>query len=319
MIHAGDLIADAVKATGSRACVGLDPRPSLLPPSLTKEMLAAHGPGAEGVSAAFLEFNRQIIEAIAGSCAAVKPQVACYEAYGPPGIEALHETVALARAAKVPVIIDAKRGDIGSTADHYHQAYFGGAPGLDDEPLGVPGADGEARAGGDWITVNGYLGWDGVTSIVGPPEAGRGAFVLVKTSNPSSGDLQDTGSAGTSATGTVAETMAGLVSEWGRNRIGASGLSDIGAVVGATYPDEARRLRELMPDTLFLVPGYGAQGASASDALAGARSDGSGVVISSSRGIIAAWAETDTDTDTEDWGSAAAGALASMNEALADY
>ena len=301
-MHAADRLDQAIEATGSIACVGLDPRPSLLPRSLRDQHRDLHGPGADGVAAAFREFNEAIIDAVAGRCAAVKPQAACYEAYGSAGWAALEATVRHATAAGIPVILDAKRADIGSTTEHYGQMAFGGAPGLDDEPVDGIGAD--------WITVNPYLGADGVLPLVG--ERTAGAFVLVKTSNRSSDDLQDVGTTSVRGSVTVAERVAALVRTWGRDRTGTCGLSDIGAVVGATYPDHARTLRERMPDTIFLVPGYGAQGADASDALAGRREDGRGVIVSSSRAICGAWQETGTD----DWGAAAAAALEAMNRTL---
>ena len=300
-MHAADALEASAAATGSIACVGLDPRPALLPPALRDRHRRADTSPAEAVAAAFVEFNTAIVAAIAGRCAAVKPQAACYEAYGTAGWRALTATIDAARAAGIPVILDAKRGDISSTAEHYGHMAFGGAPGLDDEP--VPGI------GADWLTVNPYLGGDGVLpSAVG---AGSGLFVLVKTSNPSSADLQDIALAGAEGA-TVAERTADLVQRWGAERMAPGGLSDVGAVVGATYPDHARALRERMPDTVFLVPGYGAQGASAADALAGSRPDGRGVVVSSSRAICAAWQAN----GSEDWGGAARLALDEMNAAL---
>ena len=297
-MHAADRLVASIERTGSIACVGLDPRPSLLPPALRDRHLQRHGPGSTAVAAAFVEFNRAIIDAVAGRCAAVKPQAACYEAYGSAGFAALEATVAHAEEAGIPVVLDAKRGDIGSTAAHYGQMAFGGAPGLDDRPL--PGM------GATWMTVNPYLGRDGVLPILG--ETTAGLFVLVKTSNPSSGDLQDRDA----ADGSVADLAASLVDTWGRDRMAACGLSDIGAVVGATYPDHARALRERMPDTIFLVPGYGAQGAGAADALAGRRDDGRGVLVSSSRAICGAWQADGSD----DWAGAARDALATMNHDL---
>ena len=298
-MHAADALQSAIDRTGSIACVGLDPRPALLPPALVDAALAAHGDTAAGVAAAFLAFNRGLIDVVAGRCAAVKPQSACYEAYGAAGWQALHDTVAYARARQVPVIIDAKRGDIGSTAEHYQQAFLGAAPGLRGATL--PGMR------GDWLTINGYLGSDGVKPFLGA--AGAGVFVLVKTSNPSSGELQDLAQ----GDGAVMDAMARLVAGWGAERRGVCGLSDVGAVVGATYPAQARHLRALMPDTIFLVPGYGAQGGSAADAVAGARADGRGVIVNSSRGIIAAW----QTTKTSDWQGAARAALDAMNADLA--
>lgn len=301
-MHAADQLQHASDHHRSIACVGLDPRPALLPPALVSAALAEHGDTAEAVAAAFLAFNRGLIDVLSGHCAAVKPQAACYEAYGAAGFRCLAETVAYARGKGLPVIIDAKRGDIGSTAEHYQQAFLGSAPSLRGEPL--------AGMGGDWLTINGYLGSDGVKPFLGPQPSGTGIFVLVKTSNPSSGELQDQ----RSDSGSVMETMASLVAGWGAGRTGACGLNDVGAVVGATYPAQAKRLRELMPETLFLVPGYGAQGGSAHDAVAGARSDGRGVLVNSSRAIIAAWQAKEYAGG--DWRHAARAALDAMNADL---
>lgn len=308
-MHAADAIEEAIDATGSIACVGLDPRPELLPASVRLRFRDTAGSRAAAVAAAFVDTNRRIIDAIAGRCAAVKPQVACYEAYGSPGWQALEETVAHARAAGIPVILDAKRGDIGSTATHYGQMAFGGATDLDGGL--VPGI------GATWLTVNGYLGSDGVTPVL-EAGAGRdvGVFVLVKTSNPSSGEFQDLpspASRGVDDDRTVVhERMADLVHEWGVGRLGRCGLSDVGAVVGATYPEHAVDLRLRMPDTIFLVPGYGAQGGSAQDAVAGRRPDGRGVLVSSSRAITAAW----QDEGSDDVAGTARSALDRMNADL---
>jgi len=304
-MHAADRLDASIARTRSLACVGLDPRPNLIPPALVESALAAHGDTAAAVGQAFLEFNLGLLDAIAGHCACVKPQLACYEAYGWHGWKALAGTVAHARALKIPVILDGKRNDIGSTADHYQQALLGAAPGLHGAQL--PGL------GGDWATVNGYLGSDGIKPFLGEKPTGTGIFVLVKTSNPSSGELQDQAmTTGDDGTGSVMEAMASLVAQWGSERIGACGLNDVGAVVGATYPFQAKRLRRLMPDTVFLVPGYGAQGGTAEDALAGIRSDGRGVVVNSSRGIIGAWLKPKTN----DWAGASRAALDAMNRDL---
>jgi orotidine-5'-phosphate decarboxylase len=310
--HAADQLQSVIDRTGSIACVGLDPRPALLPPALKQAALERHGDTHQAVAEAFLAFNRGLLAAVAGRCAAVKPQSACYEAYGWAGVKALEETVRHARSLGIPVIMDAKRGDIGSTAEHYQQAFLGQPPGLAGTAL--PGL------GCEWLTINGYLGSDGVLPFLGPAPGRGGVFVLVKTSNPSSGDLQDVAlapgtrapAAGIDALAPM-ELMAQLVEAWGATRRGACGLSDVGAVVGATWPDQARRLRTLMPETIFLIPGYGAQGGTAADALAGARSDGRGAIVNSSRGIIAAWQAT----GAADWAGAARAALEAMNADLA--
>ncbi len=314
-MHPADLIAASIARTGSFACVGLDPRPSLLPPTLIAEHVGRHGDPASAVAAAFVEFNQGIIDAVGGRCAAVKPQAACYEAYGSAGWDALAATVDAAHRAGIPVIVDAKRGDIGSTADHYAQALFSGAPTLDGGAV--------SGLGTDWVTVNAYMGTDAVAPFLaddpsgdqsGPATSG-GVFVLVRTSNPSGADVQDllTTGGGGDAPSTVADDVAAMVDELGRGREGTCGFADVGAVVGATYPDEARRLRRLMPRAMFLVPGYGAQGGTAADAVAGACADGSGVLVSASRSIAEAWKSSGSD----DWRAAAAAELDRMNADLA--
>lgn len=299
-MHASDRLQSSIDASGSIACVGLDPRPGLLPPSLCQRHHQPEGDQRHTVAAAFVEFNVAILDAVVGRCAAVKPQAACYEAYGAAGWQALEGTIAAARERDIPVILDAKRADIGSTATHYGQMAFGGAPGL--------GAEVTQGIGADWMTVNPYLGADGIAPVVA--ERTEGVFVLVKTSNPSSADVQDVEVSRDDAT--VAETVADLVADWGTKSVGERGLSNIGAVVGATYPEVARGLRDRMPDTIFLVPGYGHQGGGAADACAGLRSDGRGVIVASSRGIIGAWQEA----GSEDWAACARDALDAMNADL---
>ncbi len=297
MPHAADTLLQSIDTTRSRAVVGLDPRPALIPPALRQQAIARHGDTRLAVAWAFAQFNRGLLAAIQGACCAVKPQVACYEAYGAPGLQALEETIAEAARLGIPVIVDGKRNDIGSTAEHYAQAWLGCAPGFTGPLPGGPR--------GDWLTINAYLGSDGVK-----PFLTHGAvFVLVKTSNPGSGEFQGLKLADGSAN---MEAMARLVRQWGEGRQGACGLTDVGAVVGATWPAEARRLRELMPNTIFLVPGYGAQGGSAADALAGLRPDGRGCVVNSSRAIIGAWEKAKAD----DWAGAARAALDAMNADL---
>lgn len=300
-MHASDRLQQAIDATGSIACVGLDPRPALLPERLRERHHEPEADPRHGVAAAFVEFNVAILDAIAGRCAAVKPQAACYEAYGSIGWQAMEATILAANERDIPVILDAKRADIGSTTAHYGHMAFGGAPGL--------GRENTSGIGADWITVNPYLGEDGIEPVLG--DSRNGAFVLVKTSNPSAGDVQDVG-VDRNGGSTVAEAVADLVADWGTKRVGECGLSDVGAVVGATYPDRARALRERMPDTIFLVPGYGHQGGGAADACAGLRSDGRGAIVSSSRAILGAWQSSGTD----DWAAAAGDALDAMNAEL---
>lgn len=214
-------------------------------------------------------FCCEIIEACAGFVAAIKPQLAFFEARGLEGMAALAEVIRFARSLGLITIADAKRGDIGSTSAAYAEAFLG---------------DGDF--GCDAVTVNPYLGSDAMAPFVARVRNGRGLFVLVKTSNPSSGEFQDLSTDGR----LVWEAVATRVNGWGSDFIGQSGLSSVGAVIGATYPEQARRARALMPSAIVLAPGLGAQGASASDAVAAARSDGLGVIANASRGLMYAFA-----------------------------
>ena len=205
---------------------------------------------------ALLAFNRQVLDAVADLCVAAKPQAAFYEQYGAEGFGALIETVRYARSLGLLAIVDAKRNDIGSTAEAYAQAFL--------HPDGPFDADA--------LTVNAYLGGDGVRPFLDvAAKHGKGVFVLVKTSNPSSGDLQDLEVQGEP----VFERMARLVDTW-----------DCEAVVGGTYPAQAARARALMPRAAVLVPGYGAQGATAADVAPSFRPDGSGAIVNNARGIM---------------------------------
>ncbi len=286
--HFADRLAARVLAADSRVCVGLDPRPDLLPPHLA---------GTADITAAVVEFCAGIIDATAEFAACVKPQAAYFEALAPNGLSALWEVVACANAAGIPVIFDAKRNDIGSTACAYAAACFG----LHHQ---------RAVARADAVTVNPYLGSDGVRPFLKASlETCGGVFVLVKTSNPSSGELQDLDT----PDGHVYEVMARLVNGWGRayGGLGSCGYSSVGAVVGATYPEQLADLRGIMPTSILLVPGYGAQGAGADDVAAAFDENGLGAVVNSSRAILYAYRETHTD-----YKSAAADAARMMRDEI---
>jgi len=215
-------------------------------------------------------FCCEIVEACARSVVAVKPQLAFFEARGLEGMRAFVEVVKLARSLGLITIADAKRGDIGTTSAAYAEAFLG---------------DGDF--GCDAVTINPYQGSDAAMPFVAKVREGRGVFVLVKTSNPSSGEFQDLVVHNNSGSNRALwETVAMRVNGWGGDFVGASGLSSVGAVVGATYPDHARRARELMPTATILVPGYGTQGGSARDAVASARADGSGIIVNASRSLM---------------------------------
>lgn len=299
-MHPADRLDTSISASGSVAVVGLDPRPELIPPPVRQRALEGAA-GIDAVLEAFLAFNAGVIEAVQGLCAAVKVQAACYEAYGSSGWAVFERTAGIAAAHEIPVIVDAKRGDIGSTAEHYREAFSTGGSDFEGRPVGGVGAD--------WLTVSGFLGRDSIEPFISVPDAaGLGLFVLVRTSNPSSDDVQSIGAGGS----TVSMRLADLVNELGRAQLGSCGLSSVGAVVGATHPLEAIELRRRMPDAVFLVPGYGAQGAGAADAVAGRRADGRGIVVNSSRGILGAWRLA----GGVDWKTATRDALTAMNNDL---
>ena len=238
-------------------------------------------------------FCCEIIEACAPYIAAIKPQLAFFEARGIDGMRALAEVLELARTLGLVTIADAKRGDIGTTSAAYAEAFLG---------------DGDFAC--DAVTVNPYLGSDALAPFVARVRVGRGVFVLVKTSNPSSGEFQDLDAPHRPLWEAVAERVHG----WGSDFIGTTGLTPVGAVLGATYPEHVRRARELMPDSLILVPGYGAQGASAEDAIIAARADGLGAIVNASRSLMYAYLKGGGAIP----GVAAATAAAAMRQSLND-
>ncbi len=261
----------------SHVVVGLDPRWASLPQQL-KDLVSVHnGVEPQAAALAYYQFSKDIIDAVADIAVAVKPQFAFYEQFGPWGMHSLVQTVSYAKSKGLLVIGDAKRSDIGSTAEAYASAYLG-SPATEGEPNWTMGVDA--------LTINAYLGSDGVKPFLkSAAHSYAGVFALVKTSNPSSGELQDKHIEGRP----VHHMMAQMVSEWGEALVGESGYSSVGAVVGATYPEEAAELRQLMPKTCFLVPGYGAQGGKAADVVPCFNDDGLGAVVNSSRGIIFAY------------------------------
>ncbi|NQT19961.1 MAG: orotidine-5'-phosphate decarboxylase [Planctomycetes bacterium] len=275
MENFADRLIAAIEEKGSPACVGIDPRPELIPAEITKHSRQRGEAGAR--VAAVLAFSREILEIVAGHVAVVKPQVAFYEALGAAGLMAYAETVRAAGKRGLLVIGDVKRSDIGSTAQAYAASHL----------RELPNGDEVGAFTADAVTVNPYLGSDGVEPFIeAAAEEGRGVFVLVKTSNPSSAEFQDLKVEGGRE---LFVEVADKVNEWGGGLIGERGYSAVGAVVGATYPEQASRLRTIMPKAYFLVPGYGAQGGSAKDTAPCFNNDGLGAVVNSSRGIIYAW------------------------------
>ncbi len=256
--------------------VGLDPMLGYVPEHILKEAFDKHGETLEGAAAAILEFNKGIVDAIYDIAPAVKPQIAMYEQFGIPGMVAFKETVDYCKEKGLIVIGDAKRGDIGSTSAAYAVAHLGKVQ---------VGSKLYSAFGEDFVTVNPYLGSDGISPFIDVcKEQDKGIFVLVKTSNPSSGEFQDKVFEGKP----LYELVAQKVAEWGSECMDGT-YSNIGCVIGATYPEMGKVLRKIMPNTYILVPGYGAQGGTAKDLAAYFNEDGLGAIVNSSRGIIAAY------------------------------
>lgn len=277
MQNFADKLTNRIAELTNPTVVGLDPRLNLIPKHITANAIEEFGETLEGAAEAILDFNMGIIDAIYDIVPAVKPQIAFYECYGHHGFRVYEETVRYAQEKGLLVIGDAKRNDIGSTAE----AYANGHLGLVDV-FGTP----QKSINVDCLTVTPYLGSDGIKPFTKVcAEEGKGIFVLVRTSNPSSDEIQS------QPVGDMLmdEHVATLVEGWGREFIGESGFSAVGAVVGATYPEEARVLRNIMPNQIFLVPGYGAQGGGTDDVKYSFHKNGTGAIVNSSRGIIFAY------------------------------
>lgn len=276
--HFTDRLIQAIKQKGAPICVGLDPRLEQIPDYIKNEKINKTGRSFESAAEAILDFNKGIIDSVHDLVPAVKLQFAFYIQYGFSGVWAFEETCKYAQEKGLLVIADAKSNDIGPTAEAYAQAFLG-----ETDLFGEKVSNMDCDA----LTVNPYLGYDGIKPFIEVcKKRGKGIFVLVKTSNKSSGDLQDRM---TEDKCRNYELMAQYLESWGADEIGQNGYSSIGAVVGATYPAEAKHLRKLMPHTYFLVPGYGAQGGKASDVKECFNKDGLGAIINSSRDIIFAW------------------------------
>ena len=273
-----DRLIEKIAATQNPTVAGLDPKLDYVPASIKNACFAKYGKTLEGAAAALLAFNKAIIDEICDIVPAIKPQAAYYEMYGWQGVRALADTIAYAREKGMFVITDGKRNDIGTTMEAYATAH-----------LGETDIAGESAAafGADALTVNGYLGTDGIKPLAKIcDEKDKGIFVLVKTSNPSSGELQDMKLENGA---TVYEQMGRMCEGWGADLMGKYGYSAVGAVVGATYPEQLSEMRAKAPHTFFLVPGYGAQGGGAEDAKNAFDQNGLGAIINSSRGIMCAW------------------------------
>ena len=298
-----DVLLERIDALRNPTVVGLDPTLEMIPAYLREEKFAELGKTPEAVAEMFLAFNESIMQAVQGIVPAVKPQVAFYERYGLAGLSAYEKTCAMAQKMGFVVIGDIKRGDIGSTAAAY-AAHIGGTE-IEGERFDLWHED--------YVTVNPYLGVDGIKPFVDEcNKQKKGIFVLVKTSNPSSSQLQDLIVDGKP----IYLHMAALVEEWGQEAMGEKGYSRVGAVIGATHREQGAAARAAMPHTFFLVPGYGAQGGTAEDIRGFFDKDGRGCIVNSSRGIIAAWKKSDKYGERDFAEAARAAALAMQKDIM---
>jgi orotidine-5'-phosphate decarboxylase len=295
-----DRLIEKIERRGAPIVVGLDPTYEMIPESLRAECLETHGPIPRALAAMFTAYNKRIIDGVCDRVPAVKLQIAMYEQLGPDGFPAYAETAAYAAEKDLIVIGDVKRGDIASTAAAYAAHLTG---------VRIESRECETWAE-DAITLNPYMGGDSVKPFIDAcAKRDKGVFILVKTSNPGSADIQDRVLAASGLK--VCEHVADLVSSWGAGLIGSRGYSKVGAVVGATFAAQGAALRARMPHVFFLVPGYGAQGAAGKDLRGFFDKDGGGCIVNSSRGIMAAW-QNDARFDAGNIGDAAREAVHGM-------
>lgn len=295
-----------IQKTNAPIVVGLDPKLSFIPDRILNRCYEEKGKNLEGAAEAFFEFNKEIVDAVYDLVPAVKPQIAMYEELGIPGLITFKRTVDYCKEKGLIVIGDVKRGDIGSTSEAYAVGHLGS---VEIECEKFKGFD------EDFVTVNPYLGSDGVKPFIDVcNREDKGIFVLVKTSNPSSGEFQDR----LVDSRPLYEIVGEQVEKWGLTSMDGS-YSNVGAVVGATYPEMGKILRDIMPHAYILVPGYGAQGGKGKDLVHFFDKDGLGAIVNSSRGIIAAW-KSDAYSEFSDGrvGDAARKAVLDMKKDISD-
>ncbi|HNX64452.1 MAG TPA: orotidine-5'-phosphate decarboxylase [Oscillospiraceae bacterium] len=272
-----DKLIEKIAETQNPTVVGLDPKLEYIPEFIKEQAFIENGENLKAASKAIFAFNKGIIDAICDIVPAIKPQAAYYEMYGYHGLRALKKTIDYAKEKGMYVIADGKRNDIGSTMEAYAAAFLGKVKvgNMTMEPFGA-----------DALTVNGYLGTDGISPLIDVcKENNKSIFVLVKTSNPSSGELQDKLIDGQPVYGLMGE----MCEKWGEELPGKYGYSGVGAVVGATYPEQLQEMREKLPHTFFLVPGYGAQGGGAEGVAKAFDKNGLGAIVNSSRAVMCAY------------------------------
>ncbi len=298
-------LMEKIQKTGAPIVVGLDPMLKFVPEQIQKKAFSEYGETLEGAAEAVWQYNKGIVDAIWDLVPAVKPQIAMYEQFGVPGVAVFKRTVDYCREKGLVVIGDVKRGDIGSTSEAYAVGHLGRVQ---------VGERSYSGFGEDFATVNPYLGSDGIRPFLKVcQEEKKGIFVLVKTSNPSSGEFQDRLVDGKPLYEIVGEKVAA----WGGECMGEQ-YSYVGAVVGATYPEQGKLLRKKMPRTLILVPGYGAQGGKGADLVHFFNEDGLGAIINSSRGIIAAYQQEQyAKYGAQNYADASRAAVLAMKEDIA--
>ncbi len=300
-----DRLIEKIAEMKNPTVVGLDPKLDYVPEYIKAEAFEKHGKTLEAAAEAILTFNKMIIDEIHDVVPAIKPQAAYYEMYGWQGVKTLKETIDYAKSKGMFVITDGKRNDIGATMEAYAAAH-----------LGVTAVDGEEieAFGADALTVNGYLGTDGISPLLNICKArDKGIFVLVKTSNKSSGELQDR----KIEDKTVYAVMGEMCEKWGKDDIGKYGYSAVGAVVGATYPQQLEEMRNQLPHTFFLVPGYGAQGGGAAGVAKAFDKNGLGAIVNSSRAVMCAY-KTE-GCDEKDFAKAARREVLRMKEDITSH
>lgn len=300
-----DRLIEKIAEMKNPTVVGLDPKLDYVPEYIKAEAFEKHGKTLEAAAEAILTFNKMIIDEIHDVVPAIKPQAAYYEMYGWQGVKTLKETIDYAKSKGMFVITDGKRNDIGATMEAYAAAH-----------LGVTAVDGEEieAFGADALTVNGYLGTDGISPLLNICKArDKGIFVLVKTSNKSSGELQDR----KIEDKTVCAVMGEMCEKWGKDNIGKYGYSAVGAVVGATYPQQLEEMRNQLPHTFFLVPGYGAQGGGAAGVAKAFDKNGLGAIVNSSRAVMCAY-KTE-GCDEKDFAKAARREVLRMKEDITSH
>ena len=302
-------LIDKIKKTGAPIVVGLDPTMKFVPEHIQKKAFAEYGETTKGAAEAVWQYNKTIVDHIYDLIPAVKPQIAMYEQFGIEGMIAFQKTVEYCKQKDLVVIADVKRGDIGSTSEAYAVGHLG------QVKVGNTMCRGFDE---DFVTVNPYLGSDGVKPFIKVcQEEKKGIFVLVKTSNPSSGEMQDRIIRDDKADRPLSEIVGEQVAAWGAECMGDS-YSYVGAVVGATYPEQGKILREIMPKAFILVPGYGAQGGKGADLVHFFNEDGLGAIINSSRGIIAAYQQEQyAKYGEENFADASRAAVLAMKEDIA--